>query len=399
MHEPYIVEEPTMRIVEAPSIFLREDFVESSSRASVQTWRSAAYELKYWLEFLRAIDLDWTIATVEDLKTWRDLMIRGISPHTGEVYAPNTIRTRMLTVLAFYRFAGGQGWYSGNLATHGQDLTDDRPGASAGRPCKRTRLLPRSKPKRAAIRPFSVQEWRKFETYLGPLPREREAMDLRSSRNRLIAEISLWGGLRVAETAKLEIHPFLAMTPNPLAPHAHQRLWIEDGKGGKSGWVTIPNYLVEEIVLFIQGEREDLLTDLRTPKSKRPKALFLSGRESNDPGKPLTKRRYQQIISETCIQAGLCTTREKINPEDGSTFTTTVPNHTFHDLRHTYATWTYWAERNLGNPEPWVKIKTQLRHAYVQTTIDTYIHLVEIFKGMMVPVNIRDMLGLGKQRE
>lgn len=385
-----------MRILEAPSIFLREGYVESSSRASVQTWRSAAYEIKYWLEYLRAIDLDWTIATVEDLKAWRDLMTRGISPHTGEGYAPNTIRTRMFTVLAFYQFASGQGWYSGDLATSEQDFTDDGTGASAGRFGKRTNLLPRSRLKRAAIRPFSVREWRTFETHLGPLPREREPIDLRSSRNRLIAEISLWGGLRVAETAKLEIHPFLAMTPDPLAPHAHQRLWIKDGKGAKSGWVTLPNYLVEEIILFIQGERESLLNDLGIPKSKRPKALFLSGRESNAPGQPLTKRRYQQIVTETCIQAGLCTAREKINPEDGSTFTRIVPNHTFHDLRHTYATWTYWAERNLGNPEPWLKIKTQLRHAHVQTTIDTYIHLVEIFKGMTVPVNIRDMLGLGK---
>jgi integrase len=415
LREPYIVEEPTMRIVEAPSIFLREYYVESQSRSSEETWRSAAYDVRYWLEFLQVINIDWNIATLDDLKKWRDFMTRAISPHTGEKYAPNTIRPRLLTVLSLYRLAKAQGWYDGDLAQGARrrkivvdkgkilrspskgSLQDERGqewSVDSGDDLED--LVPRSKRKREAMRPFSVHEWRKFEAHLGPLPRERGPNDQRSSRNRLIAETALWGALRVAETKNLEIHPSLAMTPDPRTPHAHQRLWIKEGKGGKSGWITLPNYLVEEIILFIQGEREDLLKDLGIPRNRRPKALFLSNRGSNNPGRPLTSRRYQQIITETCLRAGLCTAREKVNPEEETTFLKNSHNHTFHDLRHTYATWTYWAEVNRGNPEPWLKIKTQLRHEHLQTTIDTYIHEVEIFKGITVPMNIRGMLGLGK---
>ena len=50
-----------------------------------------------------------------------------------------------------------------------------------------------------------------------------------------------------------------------------------------------------------------------------------------------------------------------------------------HDLRHTAAVLIYYAESATGNPEPWKKVQTPLGHKNLQTTIDTYLHHVEIF--------------------
>lgn len=57
--EPYIYEEPGMRILDEPSTFVRRHFLGSSKRKSPETWRAAAYQLKFWLEFLGAQDIPW----------------------------------------------------------------------------------------------------------------------------------------------------------------------------------------------------------------------------------------------------------------------------------------------------------------------------------------------------
>lgn len=114
--EPYIYEEPEMRILDEPSTFLRRHFVESGKRKSAETWRAAAYQLKFWLEFLVAQDIPWDIASVDDLKGYRDALHVAISPHSKGDYDSKTIRNYMLTVISFYRFAAEQGWYVGTLS-------------------------------------------------------------------------------------------------------------------------------------------------------------------------------------------------------------------------------------------------------------------------------------------
>lgn len=108
----------------------------------------------------------------------------------------------------------------------------------------------------------------------------------------------------------------------------------------------------------------------------------------------MSERRYQQIVEETCISAGLVTLSTVQDPRTGQERTIKTHKHTVHDLRHTYAVWTYWAERRRGNREPWKKIQAQLGHANLSTTIDIYLSVVEIFDGFETAVDVRAILGL-----
>jgi integrase len=58
-----------------------------------------------------------------------------------------------------------------------------------------------------------------------------------------------------------------------------------------------------------------------------------------------------------------------------------VPRHRYHDLRHTYALWTYHALVEQGISEPWKIIQSLLGHAHLSTTLDTYLRVVNVEKA------------------
>ena len=398
-----------MRILEEPAIFLREHYVDSGLRSSEATWKKAAEELKHWLEFLRALNVDWRIASRDDLIMWRHILSSTISPHTHEPYASSTVATRMMTVMAFYRFAATEGWYFGDLAEEpakkrvpiDQDmLAHTRKGQTRARFLGNeglSSLLPKVRAKKYKIKPISINEWRRIQPHLGPMPSDLTGDALAnglSGRNRLLCEIALWTGLRLDEVHRLTIHDFLVMTPDKQISGGNQRLDVIKGKGNRPRIVLIPNWLVLEVLAYINGERASVLAASDIKRRNYPTSLFLAGSNSQRAGQPMTKRRYEQIFEAACMKAGIVEFTEKTDPETLEVRHVKEPAHTYHDLRHSYAVWTYWAERKAGNSEPWKKIQVQLGHKSLQTTIDTYLHFVELFDGLEVPIDVRSMLRL-----
>ena len=68
-----------------------------------------------------------------------------------------------------------------------------------------------------------------------------------------------------------------------------------------------------EINAYIDGERAKAIGN-----RKDPGALFVSGIDSNSPGRPISKRRYQQMVEEACVKAGLVVTEQLVDPETGN---------------------------------------------------------------------------------
>lgn len=404
VHEPYIVEEPSMRILTEPSDYLREHYVESGKRSSPNTWRAAAYALKTWFEFLAAEDVPWEAANVEDLKRFRDAHQLAISPQTADPYSAATIRARMQEVIGFYRFAGKKAWYRGDLSGNLHSIVLNKPidADSMAHVRKGEQTIARSElsdlfpsPRKAPPNPFTIPDWRRLIAVLGPMPSEQDQRRTLSCRDRLMIEVAVWTGLRLSEVRGLTKYQFLCLVPDPDAPASYQALTVakSTAKGKKERRIRIPSWLVEEIILYIEGERADCFTARKTSR-REPSNLFVSTYGKRWSGKAIGNRRIEQVLEDAVVAAGLITVAPVEDALTGKLAERAKAKYSYHDLRHTYAIWTYWVERQRGNSEPWKHIQAQLGHRHLQTTVDTYLHYVEIFDGFDRPVDVREILGL-----
>lgn len=401
--EPALFALPSMKLLEEPTFFLKERYVRSGRRSSPRTWSSAAYALSSWLDFLNEINVsNWREASRDDLIGYRESYMSAISPKTGAAYATGTVALRMSVICAFYDFAFRRDWYVGDIAQESpqgsaRNIPIDmdalehirkgvRPISSSGD------LIPKRRPGKTSIRPFLPKELTALLAELGPRASEKHG-DQRPARDRLIVDLGWAVGLRLDEIAKLTKYQFLVLVPSADAPVAEQALTVT-GKGKVARTVAVPNWLVIDVVTYIDGERACATSNGLLTGRKEPAALLVSSRDSRKPGAPISRRRIQQIVELACIRAALVQTKQKVDPEACNVQTVIKARHCTHDLRHTYAVFTYWAEKRAGNSEPWKKIQAQLGHAHLQTTIDTYLRFVEIFGEREGVVDLRRLLVL-----
>lgn len=401
--EPAIFRTPEMSLMEDVTEFLRVWYVESGRRSSQLTWANAARALVSWIQFLDEIEIDdWKDASRDDLLEYRETYLSGISPQTGHTYATGTVAGRMATICALYAFAGRRGWYRGDIFDDGHDLPDPMGtnGLSAPAPSRSSRrwanasedLIPRARRSRTSIKPFTVAELIDFCDAMGPRASDR-GEDLRPARNRLIADIGWTTGLRLHEIAQLTKYQFLSLSPAPATLVGVEHQLIVLGKGKKRRSIAVPNWVVIDALAYIDGERAEAVAAVKS--RREPGQLILAGLSSRKPGGPLGQRRFQQIVEKACLVAGLTELSEVKDTSTGESHTRRKAKHCVHDLRHTYAVLTYWAEKRHGNPEPWKKIQAQLGHEHLKTTVDTYLHFVEIF-GQSEGVDLRQVLELDK---
>lgn len=398
----FLLSHDAVQLLEEPTIFLHEHYVQSGRRQSPNTWEAAAHALKSWVEFLIAIGVScWRDAGRDDLICYRDSYKVAISPRTGQAYASSTIGNRMGVVLEFYKYAGEKGWYDGDLILHMSNnfrdlnvpIDDDalaytRRGRRMVK--KSSNLIPRRRKSRTNIRPFMVSELHILLLAVGPRAAERDGDD-RPVRNRLMFDMGWAVGLRLDEIHQLTSLQFLSMHPDPDQPLGYQALTVI-GKGEKKRIVAIPNWLVHDALTYINDERSVALKAGKVSSRTASTALFLSGKESKNPGQPITHRRMQQVMDEVCIASGLVESIEISDPITGEVVQIKKAKHCVHDLRHTYAVLTYWAEKRAGNVEPWKKIQSQLGHEYLTTTINTYLSFVEIFGESQRLTDIRKLI-------
>jgi integrase/recombinase XerC len=396
---PFLIDDDTHEIVEPALLFLVDSYLTKTRFWNRNTTKRAAYDLLDWWRFLDHHGRAWDLVDGADLDAYRDSMIGEISPRTFEVYKTATIRARRTLVRRFYTWARKRGWYDGTLqearevrevylcadrdplahihsGPRRMEVDPGRP-RSTVRPGEKVRPLIAGDPKNAGFPCIAKQ--------LGPLPSERGADDPTPSRDRLAAELSVSTGLRVDEVAKLTVFQILDL-PAEGDPERFTTMRVTKTKRLVERDVNVPNYLIPDLHAYIDGERQECIAVARRywlkKKDDGPKALFVNGVDAHQSaGKPVSADTLSGAFRRAVIKAGLTERITKTDPHTGAVREVLIPRHRYHDLRHTYALWTYHALVEQGTSEPWKIIQSLLGHAHLSTTLDTYLRVINVEKA------------------
>lgn len=378
-------------LLQAQTAYLNDWYIRNIKRTpSVHTWAAAAQAIKNWTQFLYELpnfskmrdnpDV-WKMATREDRIFWRDCYMNYTKP-SGEDFSKNTIASRMTVIAGLYRWATDRGEYFGDMTsaltdTHGNEISIDEDAlAHTRRDSIHTKVDDGDLPKASRytsdkVNPLEPNAVVALLNSLGPSP-ENADRDRRPCRNRVIADLVLDTGIRIAECMDLNIYQFLQIVTNPDEPFAAYSLKIANGKGSKSRNVNVHGWVVEIVQKYIEGERARSLAAKGKTKSALAK-IWLNHADHRLAGKPLTKRGLQKAFTEACIRAGLVV-REAV--QDGSTLEFAA--HSIHDLRHTFSVRYCEAEWQLGNTEPWLALSRLLGHSSPTTTKNCYLRFVDL---------------------
>ena len=375
---PFLIDEETGEIVEPVLLHLHRKFwgpgVDSVRDGR---WRlknsadAAASDLKDWWDYLDVRDLPWDDVSDRNL----GLYLKGLrdtpSEQTGDFLADATYARRCASIESFHNFAAVN-WPDRRFPS----LMRAALGAGVG---KRGHLSNGGDSDPHPIQPKDVN---RIAEHLGPLPSVREPHE--SSRSRLAFELGLNVGLRVDEVCNLRVDTLKRLDAAGADEDAVS-LRVRKTKGYVERTVFLPVWLLREIKIYIEAEREEDVTAARKRwlgDGRQPPNLLLNRWDAPlDPGKPTTPATIDKAFNEACITLEISTERTVAagTPEED---VRTVPRHTFHDARHTYAYWTYLGlieqdEDPRMRREPWLYIQSRLGHADVSTTVGTYLKVFD----------------------
>lgn len=366
------------RILKIPSRYLKSRYVDSGRSRSPNTWRVVAYVLASWWDYLSSREILWDQAIRQDIIDFRDFFESRKNPNTGNFYSSSTISSKLIIILDFYYFYYIKGEYKGSICVEVDSESIKKPNRKNYHKFLSQDLVPRSR-KSVDIKPYSFEDWKIF----------CEALDnnkLNYARDRLIFTVMVSMGLRISELVKLSIHQFLPL----LEVHDNVNQFIEIiGKGRKKRLVAVPNWLIKEICDYIFGDRRSVINKHGI---KDHKLIFITNSDSNNPGNPISVRRIQEIHKNNCLAAGLHKSNRQ-QMEYGNEISNCKPRYRVHDLRHTFAVWTYHIRTSLGDNEPWKWIQSQLGHSSLDTTINTYLKHVSILDRRSNFVDLRKIMG------
>lgn len=379
-------------VFEEPTIFLSEKVISVGRSPSKNTWEAAGYDLLTWFQWCQLTNIDWRDATEADRRQFAD--------DYAAASDSRTVNRKLTAVRRFYDFCGAEGWYRRDIGSSlEQTWVGNRPidedalahTRSSGT-VKKTDPLLRKVGRNFVVRPIQLAHLRKLLRHLGPAPGDKD--DKRSVRDRLMAELALFGGARLGDVIDLTTLKFLHIIVEP-----HQMLVefpiIVLGKRQVTRQMALPGWLVVAVQKYIAGERmESERLAKKRSRAKPTTALFLGHPGSKAAGKPISRSAVQKMFELACRQCGIVEKIEVADFETGMTHIKTAASHSFHDLRHNCAVLTYHAEKASGNPEPWKIVQIKLGHKSVKVTMDIYLAQVEIFGEKQGLTDIRRLIGI-----
>lgn len=392
----YVVDDELSTPIEPILLWLCKTYPPKNRMWRPATVEAAAYDLCDWWRFLVHEQRQWDDVTSDDLGDYRDGLLAAINVRQGKGYELKTIGRRVRAVGAFYEWALKEGYIKGEpvspRALEPVHIPSDldslaHTGATAYR--RIDALSPRSSSDPDEhVHPLTTAEWKAVIPFLGPLPSEQGSGLVGLARNRLACEVSLWTGLRVDEVAGLTVHQVLDLS-RTVGKSSYAAVEITRTKGLRMRKAMFPRHLIEELVAYIDGEREEgIEVGRRFGMKKAPPELFVNGETArNHAGRAVQAYTLSAAFSAAVAEAGLFRSVERVVPETGEIFVRKIPAHSFHDLRHTFAVFFYQAEVASGNAEPWKVIQSRLGHKRLKTTTDTYLRIVDIFR-----VKINDLV-------
>ncbi|NYH24241.1 tyrosine-type recombinase/integrase [Paraburkholderia bryophila] len=372
------------KIIEPVLFYLRAKCAFSGVLRSRWTNLTYAEHLYEWFSLLEALGTPWDEVTEQDLIAYSSSLSSHVSSHTKTEIKPSTRKGRMRTILAFYRFAHIRGWISKAVTLDEENILHPPQNRVALAHIQRNRpAAPRSDildhikvPEPAP--PMCIDETALGRIFFALGPTSSIGRNGVSCRDRLIAEIGLNGGPRLAEVASLTVRQILALVPNSKNPNSPCKLLLTKTKGFTARNVFLPSWLVRELHAYIDHERQEVVDTARAAKPdtyKEPETLFLSLPTANvrDIGESVSRETIMRRFRQAVERCSLFHTVPAVDPRTGNRFLKNEAKYTFHNLRHTFAYTAYITFHRNGDAFPWNKVQILLGHAHLSTTIDIYL--------------------------
>ena len=375
---PFLVSAQTSRVIEPVLAHMADRYLvrelpgrPARLRWTANTREATVRDLKDFCDFLDANELGFQELSVEALNTYAGSMLSKTSPTTGKQYAFATVTRRMSNVGAFASWLQDDGRLRRRLELRNLAASVARCGSSRNRVCHDLSLRGFGRPQ-DIIEVLSRTEAKALLQALGPLPSGRIAGE--HSRDRLAATIALNVGLRLSEVSALpiaETQKAISLakrrTPFQMVP---VRIY---GKGRKWRKVNVPSWVLHETAAYIEGERAEAITEgmaLYEHTFRPPINVFVGHQDA-------TTSRGCDLSSGAIYDAFAAPQRGLM--EAGSLHR----RFRFHDLRHTYAVWTWIIQKRRGDPQPSKYVQAQLGHVSRETTEGIYLATVSLFEGQL----------------
>lgn len=421
---PVLVDDELQQVIEPPLHYLIEKHLRrrGRSRWNVRSAKAEAYDLRSWFDFLQYVDCGhtvrgkpWDLANENDYVEYREQLHDLISNITHRHLADGTIRRMQITVESFYAFATQRGLYQGEFLKTRFRRGRSRPAESDA--LRHTRsgthsvYIPTYREETGSsneVRALSAEEWSMVAKKLGPLPTELNETG-RKSRDRLAAELSCSTGLRVDEVAHVSMNQVLDLDAKWRRLTEDERqanyveLYVTKTKGLVPRTVLVPAYLIPELMLYIENERQAAVdagkayVKSKLKSFKEPRALFVNHANSGfNAGNSIRPSSLSHAFSAACAACGILITISRTDPDTMELYDEKVAAHSFHDLRHTFAVWKYLDAKSRGESEPWKEIQILLGHKNLKTTTDIYMKLSVIEKVKAGKSVMQAMRTIGK---
>jgi integrase len=319
---------------------------------SLDTAAAQAYDICDFFEHLDAYGESFLNVGQPLFDAWVDNKSRIPSHRTGRILSQGTILRQMAHVSSFC--------LSDEFKALGCATFDPKAAPLGGRVDE------------PEIHPLTVDEWKQMLPHLGPLPSERKKANLlESCALRLIAEWAIRTGARRTEIANLTVAMIENHEPDPDAPDQVRRLRLRVTKGGRPRTLWVPVDLLIETRCYIETERAAIIS--RSNRADHGYLFVNTGRTLRDRG-----RRIQRGTITTWFRRAVTSARLTRRLVAGGDNSLKLNPFVFHDLRHTFAVWSYVVLERLGNIKcPWKIIQTRLGHRTLETTEKIYLAFIE----------------------
>lgn len=379
---PFLVSAASGRVIEPVASFIAARFLvrqiagrPTRLRNSPNTREATIRDLKDFYDFLDHVKVPIDSLTTDLLATYAGTMLGQTSPVTERPYAVATVSRRMATIRQFALWLQDEGRLKRRLEL--TETSQPHEGYSGQKRSRSVRGISTSSfPGMAEIDPtinvLTQQEASITLADLGPLPSGQHADTKPESRDRLMAELGLNVGLRRQEIVSLPLKVLeeclAAMDPRDH-PFRMQILPVL-GKGRKYRKVNVPTWLIKELKLYAAGERSAAIEAgqaLYGSSFRQPKTIFVNRARAP---------RYRGLaVSPDALYASFRKSQRRLVAEGALSRTFRI-----HDLRHTYAVWTWIKLKRNGDHEPSKYVQSQLGHANRETTESIYLAAVSIYE-------------------
>lgn len=374
----FLVSETT----QAPIGIFLAFLTEKGSGWSPTTTETYADSLKDFADFLDASRISVREITVDHLRSYKASFIERPSPVTGRPYSFETVSRLVGIAQGFSIWASKKGLLDEALPLEQRDVrvpVSRNEFAHTGRSFQRTSVdgadlevdLDDDDAQVEILEPEHVDQ---LMTALGGLPQPWRKCEPATATGlvlgRLVSELALVTGLRRIEICRVSVRSIAAIRVDHSDPLRSVSLKVKR-KGGSVKKFLVPMWMVYCLQQYAATERAAAVASAKRTVAGyiEPLELFVNGmRSRRNRGRRINPKWINSFFSAAQVRIGMLALEPRNSVPSGRVGAL----YRFHDLRHTYAVWTYIARREAGDSEPWYFLCAQLGHKDVSTTIRIY---------------------------